>query len=268
MKYSNFNIRRFWRISKWSIVCNWKAWLKLYMLWSIALGFVFCAITWENRVMYGQPFETLEGVVLSTHFVMFFLVVPSMLFNTLKTKQKKIEYFTLPATNLEKYVSCFVVTNLVCVVAVVAGTFTADVIRLLFSAVSDHFSTDMLTLYMARDLFDVSVDLEVYGDEDLRQMYAAAACALSSGLWVYTCYMLGASLFKKSNWILTSLAVMLVSLFVFPQVDFESIFSTDTRYGFFLAITAVFVVLSALNVWASYKLFTRIQIVNNKWVNL
>ena len=34
------------------------------------------------------------------------------------------------------------------------------------------------------------------------------------------------------------------------------------------ANTAVFLALAAFNYWASYKLFTRMQVICNKWINI
>lgn len=277
MKYRHFNIHRFGRLTRWNVLTSWKVWFRFSMIMTIMITFGFCVVTYETRFMEqvsGQipiEFESIESILLSMLFVIWITVVPSMMFNTLQTKQQRIEYFTLPATNLERYTSRFTVTNLAVIVATIVSILIADIIRFVFKAAIGHFSTSLITVDIVRNLFCGNVFTgEINGTDDLLLVNMLIACVLLAILCLYTCYLLGAALFRKANWILTSLITITILLIAVPNIVFEfpDLLEYENRHLVTGIVMAVFFGLSAFNVWASYKLFTRMQVINNKWVNL
>lgn len=277
MKYSNFNIHRFGRLTRWNLLTSWNVWFRFFLIFTIVFTFIFCVATYETRFTeqpLGQTpteFEVIESSLLSILFVIWASVVPSMMFNTLRTKQQRIEYFTLPATNLERYTSRFTVTNLAVLVAMLASILVADIVRLAFKAAIGSFSTSMITIDIARNLFSSNIVVgEINGSEDLLLANMLIACVLLALLCLYTCYLTGAALFRKANWILTSLVTITILLIVVPKIvlDFPNLLEYENRYLVTGIVMAVLFVISVFNVWASYRLFTRMQVINNKWVNL
>lgn len=277
MKYNNFSLYRFGRLTRWNIFANWKKWFKFFMTITIMFCLFFCIRTYNARFFEQEAgltppeFDGIEGFIVAVTFVLWTLVAPSSMFNTLRTKQQRIEYLTLPATNLERYTSLFVVTNLAILATTVGGTVLADIVRLVFKAAIGDFNTSLLTVDIIRNLFSGDFSIcDIEGCDDLLFVNMMVACVCLGLLYVYTCYLLGSALFRKANFILTSivlLVIMPIMLHLIP-LELDSLVEYQDRYVITSIAMAVLFLLSVFNVWASYKIFTRMQVVNNKWVNL
>ena len=78
--------------------------------------------------------------------------------------------------------------------------------------------------------------------------------------WIYTLYLLGSAVFRRHRLLLTTACVVfiLVSLTISDVIE-------DDMAG---VATLIFLMLSVANIVGSYMLFKRMQVINNKWLNI
>lgn len=260
------------RLVKWRLVCGWKLWLKFYVTWSIVWFFIFVFQTYYSggRTIDDAPEEmrALQPQFLMGLLFVLFTVAPVMVFSGLNTKQERIGSLTLPSTNLEKYVSSFLVVNIVVIVLTLLGGLTADVLRFVFKALCGDYNTTMVMDFgQLRHAFYMG-DRSIGGEQRWVIVAMAAGVVYGSSL-----YLLGGVLFRRNKWLLSSVVALLLLMgfaVAFTPADGQQIYIRNLHESmpWSMAITAVFVVLAVFNVWASYKLFCRLQVVNNKWINL
>lgn len=251
--------------------------MKFYVIWSLVWFFVFAIQTYSSQGALATDGRPIEIVELSAQFIIgLFLVsfsfAPSTMFSGLKTKQQRIGYFSLPATNLEKYVSSFVVTNVGVFAIMILGGLTADILRFIFKALIGYTNSSMVMTTIAKgfvELFNEAIKLEINGDVNRETAQLIIFTVVMGGVYSYTLYLLGGSVFRKSQWLWTSIAgvvLMMTSIAILNK--YVVIVDEEGLVPLCWMLSVVFVVLSIFNVWASYKVFTRMEVINNKWLNL
>ena len=100
-------------------------------------------------------------------------------------------------------------------------------------------------------------------------------------LYIQSLFILGGSLFRKQHIILTSVSVMLYFVVLFKVVEWVVVwFGMEDKsisivnngevtnallyWSFIIGCWALVVI----HYWLSYKFFTRMQVINNKWLNV
>jgi len=103
--------------------------------------------------------------------------------------------------------------------------------------------------------------------------------------YIYSLYIVGGTLFRRQQFLLTSVTIAVVFILLvivrnqidWNNINFDFITSTwdentltytPTFHPSFYIINSVVSLLIVFHYWASYKLFTRIQVINNKWLNV
>jgi hypothetical protein len=103
--------------------------------------------------------------------------------------------------------------------------------------------------------------------------------------YIHSLYIVGGTLFRRQQFLFTSGTIVVVGILLIMllnQIDWNSIhfdFITGTWdektltytqifHPSFYIINSVLMLLIAFHYWVSYKLFCRMQVINNKWLNV
>ena len=100
--------------------------------------------------------------------------------------------------------------------------------------------------------------------------------------YVHSLYIVGGTLFRRQQFLFTSATIAVVGILliiILNQIhpDWEFISGTwDEKtetynqifHPFFYILNTTLCALIVFHYWASYKLFTRMQVINNKWLNV
>ena len=212
------------------------------------------------------------------------------------TKGRALNYLMMPSTKLEKFLSrAFINIVLVIVMAYVA-LFLADLVRMLcvpFFEADGFYGFTVHQIFV--NLFDPfkavfengsTTNAVIVNDEVLTPVWSfgmcfmAVVCIVLSGLWSHSVFLLGGCIWRKGALLKTIASAMIISLLVLwllvniaPSIDvwaenrvlpwLEQRFETEEdvlRVGF--PIVAFWnLVLTTLNWWLAYRLFSRKQAV-------
>ena len=103
--------------------------------------------------------------------------------------------------------------------------------------------------------------------------------------YIHSLYTVGGTLFRRQQFLMTSATIAVVVILltmILNQIDWNGIdikFTTGTWdekthtynrvfHPAFYILQTVVTLLIPIHYWISYKLFTRMQVINNKWLNV
>lgn len=261
-------------VLRWDALSNWKK----YVRNTLGLAFVFSFICiWYQFNMRSNGYVTyndvkdlylgsVSGLFMFISFIIFFFC-GSRIFINMKTKASRSLFLMLPATNMEKFTSRLLYTVLGTSLMIVASWIIADIIQFVFSL----FLTPGMQGSLVGKTFE---DIVRNGTSVLGQTFPVGMLLLSLTIFTHSFFTLGGTVFRKSATLLTicsSFILMfltaLISSFVDADVLRHLVQSIEPNtFGWLMVM--VLLLLSAFNYWAAYKLFTHMQIINNKWFNI
>lgn len=273
----NFDMNRFGRTLRWSALMTKKE--ALTNLASMTFAFAVLAVV---QVMSSRnvPDIVVENNLHNfTSFALFvFLIICSIggcwIFSNMKTKEQRITFKMLPATDLEKFVVRALYATVVWWLMGFIAFCLADLFRMLISLIAGidivkSAVPDFLNMLFGGNDHNISI----FGETDMTYVLPLTFAANAWAFWVHSLYILGGALFRRRQFVLTTLAHCIIGLAFTPViVNFVDSLDKATAEQMFCTVMwtagSVFTLLFLLNWWLSYKIFRRMQVINNKWLNL
>lgn len=290
---SNFNISRTARLARWSLVEERGFAIRTTIIITLLMTFLmtflsiggeatFMAYDVDARMqvlMMEKLSKGLSFIFISIYWLVM-MVGGSMVFRNMRTKQQRIAYMMLPASNMEKYVTRVVMVVLGGLLMSVLSFVLADQLQMVFIKLifgEMHIgsyvmaSASMLSDIASKGigaLESVGIDFETsFPSSSLYKSFAATG--MQSGnflpLWFVLQYLfdmsafiLMGSLFRRHSWLFACLIYSLVTALIHLIVPAVNIWIPVTLM---LVCIVVFV-------WLSFRVFTRMQVINNKLLNI
>ena len=189
-----------------------------------------------------------------------FFVLGTFFIQNLEGHQQRINELMLPATNLEKFVARVLLVAVIYPLAICASFIVADGLQQLISMIIAH--GERMSMVVA--YFDI--DTYVSADSPL---WTKALSTLSN----YSIAIYGGLLFRKLAWlksiviyfvviILFLIGYFFLKLYLYEYTDYEVVL-IGNPYASMISIGV-----SLLMFWSSYKIYTRLQVINNRWRNI
>lgn len=285
-----FDLHRFGMVLRWDLLTNWKSYF--YSIAGLAIGIIMLSISMLYSFPHshyiveggdlGNYYESRMTGFLAAIFILFFFISACNIFSNMKTKQQRESFMMLPANNLEKYAARFLMMSvgsiLIMVIAMLIGDFVQFILSF-FMTPGYHASIIGSSL---RQIYEAATDA---GNDPISilawQCKAdAALIGWSFHIMIYSFTLLGGTFFRKQPIILTAVSGIIIFMIIgycgskleeWGAFDFYTHLNYDNP-GTSLCIaifwSVVFLALAAFSLWASYKLFTRMQVICNKWINI
>ena len=273
----NFDMNRFGRTLKWSALMTKKE--ALTNLASMTFAFAVLAVV---QVMSSRnvPDIVVENNLHNfTSFALFvFLIICFIggcwIFSNMKTKEQRITFKMLPATDLEKFVVRALYATVVWWLMAFVAFCLADLFRMLVSLVAGVSITgSAVPLFFSMISANIDVNINTLNSGDVAFAAAIYTMANAWAFWAHSLYILGGTLFRRRQFVLTTLAHSIIGLVFTPMlihfVDSpDSLALRDSLVAIVWTAAAVFAVWGLLDWWLSYRIFRRMQVINNKWLNI
>lgn len=274
---SKFNINRFGKTLLWSAKMTQKEILTnvAAMFFAFAVPFIIHLLSsYKGSEMHTASNLTTAMQLNILIYIIITVIGGCWLFSNMKTKEQRIMFKMLPATDLEKFIARALYVTVVWWLMAYVAFCLADVFRMLVSlivgidvvrSVIPEF-TSILISTSEHTSFTVN---SMRADET----YAVLALAYAWGFWMYSFYILGGALLRRRQFVLTTLALFVLGIATVPILRHlaEGAFHEITRE---LAIPLIWTGAAVFTAWGiadwilSYKIFRRMQVINNKWLNL
>lgn len=277
-----FNFHRFINVARWDLTINRQFYLRaailmvalicspvlLYYLYIVASGRLLDEYLAYDNIFLLCSFTSLIGFAIC-------VISSGYMFHNLTTRQGRINEFTLPATNLERFLWHFVVIVIGVQIVWFVGVALADLLHALFRlAIPDAEINSMLTFLFADDFHFIGLEeLGKYGFGVMLFFIIMSCCYTRSfclfNAWKYRYNIPWTLLFYfiLQNVLGVLSIVILVQFIDSPRLS-ESIwnwFNNDGHVYAFLAIINILAVLLYIGIWLlTYRLYKRAQLTTKR----
>ena len=285
---NTFNYNRFSQALKCQFMVTRKWWMVLFGIYTFILlmaNLFFTRLqTNYNNIVENWPMEIYSyynrHVEQTVAFGIFFFCVAmlygiSSMFSQMKDTRKRSAYLLWPVSNLEKYIISFLLYFGLMLVLTVSAYLLADTLRVFIDWV-----TGRVVIWGVPKLSDPFTAPD--GPFEYWQMVWMLFAWV---FYTHSLYTLGGTLFRRQQFLLTSgttIVTVILLTIILNQIDWDSAHfefitgtwdektSTYTHifHPSFYIINSVVSLFMVFNYWASYKVFTRMQVINNKWLNI
>ena len=284
-----FDLHRFGMVLRWDLLTNWKGYFN--RIAGLAIGIILLSISMLYSFPHsyfieegdlGNYYECRMTGFLAAIYILLIFVSASNIFGNMKTKLQRESFLMLPANNLEKYAARFLMMSVGSILMMLIATLVADFVQFILS----FFMTPGYHASIIGSSLSQIYKIATIGGNNPISILAwhekidAALLGWSFLIMIYSFCLLGGTFFRKQPLILTAVSGIIIYMIVgycgskleeWGAFDFYTHLNYDNP-GTSLCIaifwSVVFLALAAVSLWASYKLFTRMQVICNKWINI
>ncbi|WP_314923376.1 hypothetical protein [Prevotella pallens] len=275
-----FNIQRFGNVCTRLVMLRKREYFNIFL--AITL-FVALSCIFACNPFSGEAKETLEyaysffQVVGSIYVfaVVLIIVNGANIIRDLKTKQQRIDELVLPATNLEKFTARVLASTVLVLILAAAGIVAGDILQMLINMLLHKGTFGSISLYATKQMYSMMetniLAIENVAHKPIRFMFVLTL--ISSNAF----YLLGGMLFRKTAWLKTTLAVIVISIAIFSMfVGYAYVVYGYTNYVVYTPewmqeswfnITLLIVQTCACYYFA-YRIYCRLQAINTRWLNI
>lgn len=276
----NFNIQRFGNVCSRLVMIRKQEYFRMFL--GLMLAFTFFSVMICNPLKlealsdedYKLAFLKISGLIGVISFIIVVLS-GSMIISDLKTKQQRIDELALPATNLEKFVARAIGSTLLAVVILVVAFFVADLLQMLINMLLHKGTFASITVAVKDTIMKTR-------DFDITPYIEDSGMSISMAVTLYTLtpnafYILGGMLFRKTAWLKTSLALVLLAIIVFSLfVGYAYLVYKYTDYVVYIPewvsnswFSVTFnIVQIVVCYYLAYRIYCRLQAINTRWLNI
>jgi hypothetical protein len=285
-----FSIPRIGALLKRDLMENQKTYLKAVAGVLLALVLVlFMKMTNLNGFVYSQSPDVAGPLfatsVASTFFVIYIWAAyafSSFVMLNMQTKEQRINFLMVPATQLEKYLSRILLTVVAPLAVMMALVLVVDIFHMFLSlfigtpGVTDHW---IFPAFLHRLCVQVSVSGPLH--------YPVLVTLFSYVMffWGQSLYVLGGCFWTKSAFLKTFATILLLMIVLVIVIFSSAIHHVEFFYNLdenitewlhahrwfsmdlaLCLVTILFFWFTLLNYWLGYRLFSRAQIIRPKFL--
>lgn len=272
----NIDFKRLYNLLNWDI----RTYKKDYTTMLIA---PFCTMLVISLIVSGYLFSfgsdfNVNHIIATeiTPFAILFVMcamlgVAGRAFQHMMTNQDRISYLMLPASNMEKYIVRVVCRTIIMFGLLIAGIVAADLIfgLLVWIRTGEFVSTINLSQFFSNTLGT--------------RTWGTTSCVVRAivVVFIWSFFVLGSAFFRRRAVLMTFLClvggalaiavIMGISIGYIAEWASARNITIEFHDGFenIFDIICNLIVLCWLffNLWFSYRLFSRMQVINNRWIN-
>ena len=275
-----FNIQRFGNVCTRLVMLRKREYFNLFLAIVLFVG-LLCVFTCNP--LSGDAIEPLQytysflqlGMTIYSFSLIVITLYGANIIRDLKTKQQRIDELVLPATNLEKFTARVLASTVLVLILVAAGIVVGDILQMLINMLlhKGTFASFCLSSFnvASTELQTSIIAIENVAHKPIRFMFLLTL--ISSNAF----YLLGGMLFRKTAWLKTTLAVIVISIALFCLfVAYAYVVYGYTNYVVYIPewmqdswfnITLLIVQTCACYYFA-YRIYCRLQAINTRWLNI
>lgn len=284
-----FDLHRFGMVLRWDLLTNWKSYF--YSIAGLAIGIIMLSIP----MLYNFPhsyfiverdlnyyYECRMTGFLAAIFILFIFISTCNIFSNMKTKLQRESFMMLPANNLEKYAARFLMMSIGSIIMMLIATLIADFVQFVLSFfMTPGYHASIIGSSLSQ-IYKAATDAGNNPISILAWQYKIDAAILGWSFltMIYSFCLLGGTFFRKQPIILTAVSGIIIFMIIgycgseleeWGAFDFFKHLNYDnpgTSLCMAIFWSVIFLALAASSLWASYKIFTRMQVICNKWINM
>ena len=273
-KNNNFQFSRLLMVMRWDVFTNLKSYLNMMLGMTFALLPFFIMQLYQLSKQYQLFPDTIDLSYwgMSQYVLMIFSIAMYMMatqiFMVMKTTGQREQFLMLPASNLEKYISRFLFSTLGAAVAMITAIVVSDLVQLIFSFVllpGHHQSVCLSIMALLWKIWTTFIE-----SIDSAGALMLSLLIMTCGVLVHSFFILCGTLFRKHTIVVSGILFIVMTYLVIyviesvPDTITTCLMHGDNSWLFSIAE----LLLAGFQYWLSYKVFTRMQVICNRWINL
>ena len=241
---TQFNIQRMKQYAQWQLATHRATLLKITGVATSAFILMFLFVKYVSH----RDLQT-QSDDLTLLWIGCFAFCGVQVFPNLLSKQERTSLLMLPASNAEKFLTSYIGVLLTAFVVPLVSFFVADAL-------------DLLSKFFGENA-------------------QIAWAGLPNILWLHSFYLLSGLFFKKLRWLsatitlgalatLTTLSIAIggfLFLDTLKDSDYSIEFVPWAGDALMHGTSILFLLLTVLNYWLSFRIFKRLQVINNRFFN-
>ena len=273
-KNNNFQFSRLLMVMRWDMFTNLKSYLNMMLGMTFALLPFFIMQLYQLSKQYQLFPDTIDlsywgmsqYVLMISSIAMYMMA--TQIFMVMKTTGQREQFLMLPASNLEKYISRFLFSTLGAAVAMITAIVVSDLVQLIFSFVllpGHHQSVCLSIMALLWKIWTTFIE-----SIDSAGALMLSLSIVTCGVLVHSFFILCGTLFRKHTIVVSGILFIVMTYLVIyviesvPDTITSCLMHGDNSWLFSIAE----LLLAGFQYWLSYKVFTRMQVICNKWINL
>lgn len=273
---NNFQFSRLLMVMRWDVFTNYKTYLNTVLGMIFALLPILIMQLYQLSKQYQLSPDTIDLSYWGMSQYILFIssiamyMMATQIFMVMKTNGQREQFLMLPASNLEKYISRFLFSTLGAAIAMITAIVVSDLVQLIFSFLllpGHHQSVCLSTMALLWKIWTTFIE-----NIDSTGALLLSLLIVTCGVLVHSFFILCGTLFRKHTIVVTTILFIAMTYLVIYVI--ESVPGTittclnhgDNSWLFSLLIAEL--LLGGFQYWLSYKVFTRMQVICNKWINL
>lgn len=278
------DIHRIGMILRWDFFTNWKGYFNRTVGLAIGILLYQLILLYNIRIEQTKYFiDFIDHVkevnigVIWTIFGLLFFISAANIFGNMRTKLQRESFLILPANNSEKYLARFLMMSIGSICMMVVALILADFARFIFSLFMTPGYHDSITWAWLQSVFSTG---PFRNHSFLVEHPESILLTISLGTLTHSFCTLGGTFYRKQPVILTACSAIFICIIIgyatselydwsafacIKNIDYHN---STVRICMTIFWSVVFLALAAINYCASYKIFTRMQVICNKWINL
>lgn len=285
-----FDLHRFGMVLRWDLLTNRKSYF--CSIAGLAIGIIMLSIS----MLYSFPhsyfiverdlnyyYECRMTGFLAAIFILFIFISACNIFSNMKTKLQRESFMMLPANNLEKYAARFLMMSIGSIIMMLIATLIADFVQFVLSFfMTPGYHASIIGSSLSQ-IYKAATDATCNNPISILAWQCKIDAALvgwSFLIMIYSFTLLGGTFFRKQPIILTAVSGIIIFMIIgycgseleewgafdfFKHLNYDNL-GTSLCMAIFWSV--IFLALAASSLWASYKIFTRMQVICNKWINM
>ena len=271
----NFQFNRFINTLRWQLTER-RSYLTFAAAGFIAIAIPTLVVPLLTGAFFGGTYpqyaESVSTLMLIA-YGWYMVTCGSLIVSELGNKRNRISAFMLPASRLEKFVARYLILTIGLPLAAGIGYAAGDLLQMAANQVVFGYCRSSVAIFVVT-LHDMLPRLSLsFGDTLL---------ALELMVWFpHSLFLIAGTLFRRHAWVLSNLLMFVLSTLLSTAVLWgaKALFYSLAPDGIYSvgvitapwAIVLYMVALAAViafNYWVAYRIYSRMQAVNNKWFNL
>lgn len=275
-KNNNFQFSRLLMVMRWDVFTNLKSYLNMMLGMTFALLPFFIMQLYQLSKQYQLFPDTIDlsylgmsqYVLMISSIAMYMMA--TQIFMVMKTTGQREQFLMLPASNLEKYISRFLFSTLGAAVAMITAIVVSDLVQLIFSFVllpGHHQSVCLSIMALLWKIWTTFIE-----SIDSAGALMLSLLIMTCGVLIHSFFILCGTLFRKHTIVVSGILFIVMTYLVIyviesvPDTITTCLMHGDNSWIFCLLIAEL--LLAGFQYWLSYKVFTRMQVICNRWINL
>ena len=273
---NNFQFSRLLMVMRWDVFTNLKTYLNMTLGMTFALLPILIMQLYQLSKQDQLSPDTIDlsywgmsqYVLMISSIAMYMMA--TQIFMVMKTTGQREQFLMLPASNLEKYISRFLFSTLGAAVAMITAIVVSDLVQLIFSFVllpGHHQSVCLSIMALLWKIWTTFIE-----SIDSAGALMLSLLIMTCGVLVHSFFILCGTLFRKHTIVVSGiLFIVMIYLVIYviesvPGTITTCLMHGDNSWIFCLLIAEL--LLAGFQYWLSYKVFTRMQVICNRWINL